>query len=52
MVAHACLTLQWKEESWRFIFLPIGRDFLGGSHCGAVLLVEFVTSYQREEEDH
>ena len=36
MAAGAYLTLQWKEESWRFVFLPVGRAFLGGSHCGYV----------------
>jgi len=48
MAARAWLTLQWKEESWRFVFLLIGCVFLGGSCCGAVSLVEFVTFCQRE----
>jgi len=48
MAARACLTLRWKEELLRFAFLPIGRAFLGGSHCGAVPLAESVTPCQRE----
>jgi len=51
MAAHAYLTLQWKEESWRFVFLPVGCVFLGESRCGTVQSVEFVTSCRREEED-
>ena len=43
MASCARLTLRWKEELWRFAFLPIGRAFLGGSRCGAVPLVESVT---------
>ena len=47
-MACAYLTLRQKEELWWFTFLPIGRVFLGGSHCGAVPLAESVTPCQRE----
>ena len=44
----AKLTLRQKEGPQRFVFLPIGRAFLGGNHCGAVPFAESVTSCHRK----
>ena len=38
ITVRAYLTLQEKEESWQFTFLPVGRAFLGGSRCSTVPL--------------
>jgi len=51
MVAGTCLTLQWKEELWRFVFLPVGGAFLRRSRCGTAPFAESVSSCQGEKED-
>ena len=50
MAACAHLTLRRKEELRRFAFLPVRHAFLGGGRCDEVLLVESITSCQREIE--